>query len=92
MDISGTSSLLASRYRLREPIAAGAMGEVWRADDEVLGRAVAVKLLRSEYAGHAEILARFQAEARHASMLAHPGIVQVYDYGQDIHCAASRSW
>jgi eukaryotic-like serine/threonine-protein kinase len=83
--VSGTGSLLARRYRLREQIAAGGTGEVWRADDEVLGRAVAVKLLRPEYAGHAETLARFQAEARHAGRLAHPGIVQIYDYGQDHH-------
>jgi eukaryotic-like serine/threonine-protein kinase len=81
--VSGTWTLLASRYRLREQIAAGGTGEVWRADDAVLGRAVAVKLLRPEYAGHAETLARFQAEARHAGRLAHPGIVQVFDYGQD---------
>ena len=86
--VSGTSSLLARRYRLREQIAAGATGEVWRADDEVLGRAVAVKLLRPEYAGHAETLARFQAEARHAGRLAHPGIVHIYDYGQDQHAGA----
>lgn len=83
MAVSGTSSLLARRYRLHEPIAVGGIGEVWRADDEVLERTVAVKLLRSEYAGHAETLARFQAEARHASRLTHPGIVQVYDYGQN---------
>ena len=61
----------------------GGTGEVWRAADTVLGRAVAVKLLRPEYAGHPETLARFRAEARHAARLAHPGIVQVYDYGQD---------
>jgi serine/threonine-protein kinase len=74
---------LAGRYRLREQIATGGTGEVWRADDEVLGRAVAVKTLRPEYASHAETLTRFQAEARHAGRLAHPGVVQVYDYCQD---------
>jgi serine/threonine protein kinase len=81
--VPGTGYLLASRYRLQEQIADGGVGSVWRARDEVLGRAVAVKLLRPEYAGHAETLARFQAEAQHAARLAHPGIVQVYDYGQD---------
>jgi eukaryotic-like serine/threonine-protein kinase len=80
---SSTWSLLAGRYRLRERIAAGGTGEVWRAQDEVLRRAVAVKLLRPEYAGHAETLARFQAEARHAGQLTHHGIVQVYDYGHN---------
>jgi eukaryotic-like serine/threonine-protein kinase len=73
--------LLAGRYRLDEQIAVGGTGQVWRAADTVLGRAVAVKLLRPEYAGHAETLARFRGEARHAAQLAHPGIVQVYDYG-----------
>jgi eukaryotic-like serine/threonine-protein kinase len=73
--------LLAGRYRLDEQIAVGGTGQVWRAADTVLGRAVAVKLLRPEYAGHDETTARFRAEARHAAQLAHPGIVQVYDYG-----------
>jgi serine/threonine-protein kinase len=44
---------------------------------------VAVKLLRPEYADHPEALARFRAEARHAAGLCHPGIAQVYDYGDD---------
>jgi eukaryotic-like serine/threonine-protein kinase len=49
----------------------------------VLARPVAVKLLRSEYAEHPETLARFRAEARHAAGVSHPGIAQVYDYGED---------
>lgn len=72
--------LLGGRYRLDDRIAAGGMGEVWRARDLVLGRPVAVKLLRPGYAGNAEGLARFRAEARHAGSLSHPGIAQVYDY------------
>src|SRR5215831_815273 len=72
--------LLAGRYRLGERIAAGGMGEVWRARDLVLGRPVAVKLLRPGFAGHEEGLARFRAEARLAGSLSHPGIAQVYDY------------
>ena len=55
---------------------------MWRAVDVVLDRPVAVKLLREEYAQHAETLARFRAEARHAGSLSHPGIAQVYDYGE----------
>src|SRR5256886_13975427 len=73
--------MLADRYRLESQIAAGAVGQVWRATDLVLGRPVAVKLLRAEYTQHPEILARFRAEARHAGSLSHPGIAQVYDYG-----------
>ncbi len=74
---------LHGRYRLERRIAAGGMGEVWRARDEVLGRAVAVKILRSGYAGESSFLERFRAEARHAAALSHPGIAQVYDYGED---------
>src|SRR6516225_6455920 len=69
--------LLAGRYRLDEQIAVGGTGQVWRAADTVLGRAVAIKLLRPEYAGHAETLARFRAEARHAAQAAghdRPGV------------------
>jgi serine/threonine-protein kinase len=73
--------LLAGRYRLVSRIAGGAAGEVWRGSDVVLGRPVAVKLLRAEHAQHAEILARFRAEAQHAGSLTHPGIARVYDYG-----------
>ena len=72
--------LLEGRYRLDDRIAAGAMGEVWRATDLVLDRPVAVKLLRPGYAGHEEGLARFRAEARSAGLLSHPGIATVYDY------------
>ena len=71
---------LEGRYRLDAPIAAGGMGEVWRATDLVLDRQVAVKMLRPGYAGHEEDLARFRAEARHAGLLSHPGIAKVYDY------------
>ena len=74
--------MLAGRYRLETRIAAGAVGDVWRATDLVLARPVAVKLLRPEYAQHPETLARFAAEARHTASLTHPGIAQVYDYGE----------
>ena len=80
----GSATLaLAGRYRLEERIAAGGAGEVWRGRDKVLARAVAVKLLRPEYAQHPGTLARFRAEARHAAGVSHPGIAQVYDYGED---------
>ena len=71
---------LAGRYRLESQIAAGGVGEVWRAEDTVLTRPVAVKLLRAEFAGHAEMQERFRAEARHAGALSHPAIARVYDY------------
>jgi serine/threonine-protein kinase len=80
--VNEASVLLAGRYRLDAPIAAGGIGEVWRARDLVLDRPVAVKLLRSEYAGQPQALARFRAEARQAGSVSHPGIAQVYDYGE----------
>src|SRR4051795_13616439 len=58
------------------------MGQVWRARDVLLGRPVAVKLLRSEYTGDPAFLARFRAEATHAAALSHPNIAAVYDYGE----------
>jgi serine/threonine protein kinase len=76
--------LLAGRYRLECQIAAGGVGEVWRAEDAVLTRTVAVKLLRAELASQAETLARFRAEARHAGALSHPAIARVYDYGDPV--------
>jgi eukaryotic-like serine/threonine-protein kinase len=74
--------LLAGRYRLTDRIAAGGMGEVWRAEDSLLSRAVAVKLLPTGRAGDEAFLARFRAEARYAASLSHPGIARVYDYGE----------
>ena len=80
--MSAPGLLLARRYRLETRIAAGSVGEVWRAEDLVLGRPVAVKLLQEGYASHQQTLARFRAEARHAGSLTHPGIAHVYDYGE----------
>jgi eukaryotic-like serine/threonine-protein kinase len=74
--------LLAGRYRLTDRIAAGGMGEVWRGEDNLLNRAVAVKLLPTGRAGDDAFLARFRAEARYAASLSHPGIARVYDYGE----------
>src|SRR5215469_16366219 len=80
---TGRGQLLAGRYRLEEPIASGGAGTVWRAADTVLERMVAVKLLRPEITGDPLARATFLAEARSASRLTHPGIAQVYDYGDD---------
>jgi eukaryotic-like serine/threonine-protein kinase len=74
--------VLNRRYRLTGRIAAGGMGEVWRGTDELLGRAVAVKLLSDAHAADEQFRARFRAEARYAASLSHPGIARVYDYGE----------
>ena len=80
--MSTPGTLLGGRYQLAGRIASGAAGEVWRATDLVLSRPVAVKRLREGYAGQPEAMQRFRAEARHAGALSHPGIAQVYDYGE----------
>ncbi|MGY1741559.1 MULTISPECIES: protein kinase domain-containing protein [unclassified Blastococcus] len=73
---------LGERYELGRLIASGGMGQVWRGTDVLLGRPVAVKVLRSEYTGDPTFLARFRAEAQHAAALSHPNIASVFDYGE----------
>jgi eukaryotic-like serine/threonine-protein kinase len=73
---------LGDRYELHQLIAAGGMGQVWRAHDLALHRPVAVKVLRSEYTGDPTFVARFRAEAQHAASLSHPNIAAVFDYGE----------
>lgn len=74
--------VLGKRYRLQDRIASGGMGEVWRATDEVLGRTVAVKVLHPRMFADPGFGARFRAEARTMAALRHPGVVDVYDYGE----------
>jgi serine/threonine-protein kinase len=59
------------------------MGEVWKATDQVIGRTVAIKILKDEYMGDPGFLERFRAEARHAALVNHEGIANVYDYGEE---------
>ena len=59
------------------------MAEVYRAEDMVLERTIAVKVLRPQYAADPDFLARFQQEARFAAKVAHPNIVSVYDVGTE---------
>ena len=75
--------LLNERYQLLDVIGEGGMAVVWRAEDSLLGRQVAVKILRDQYAADPEFLARFRREARAAAALNDPGVVGVYDVGQD---------
>jgi serine/threonine protein kinase len=74
--------VLDDRYRLDHRLATGGMGDVWRATDVVLGRPVAVKVMLPALLTDPGFTARFQAEARMMATLRHPGVVQVYDYGQ----------
>ena len=79
-----TGSLLAGRYEITAPVAVGGMGEVWRARDPSLDRVVAAKVLKSEFTGDPNFLARFRNEARHTAALSHPNIASVYDYGETL--------
>jgi len=72
--------LLDNRYRLDERIATGGMGDVWRGTDVVLGRTVAVKVLRQAMTADPEFAARFYGEARMMAAFRHPGVVEVFDY------------
>jgi serine/threonine protein kinase len=77
----------AGRYEIVGELGRGAMGIVYKAVDPVIGRTVAVKTIRLSEEGtglkHAELLARFQTEARAAGLLTHPNIVVVYDAGEE---------
>ncbi len=75
-------TVLAGRYEIMRHIASGGMGDVWQGWDRILGRTVAVKLLRtpSDELGYIE---RFWAEARSMATVSHPGVVEVYDFGDD---------
>jgi len=79
-----TSGLtFGGRYQLGNRIAIGGMGEVWQATDLVIGRTVAIKILKDEYLGDPGFLERFRAEARHAALVNHEGIANVFDYGEE---------
>jgi len=72
---------LDGRYHVLERIAAGGMGEVFRAQDAVLAREVAIKVLHRSLASDQGFVERFRREARAAATLNHPNIVAVYDWG-----------
>src|SRR4051812_39410031 len=73
---------LGGRYQLSDRVAIGGMGEVWKATDRVIGRTVAIKILKDEYGGGKSFLEGLRAEARHAALVNDEGIAAVYDYGE----------
>lgn len=74
--------VLGERYELLDPIGRGGMATIYRGRDTRMERTVAIKVLREVYSTDPKFVTRFQREAKAASALQHPNIVQVYDYGQ----------
>jgi serine/threonine-protein kinase len=70
-------------YEILSPLGAGGMGEVYRARDTRLGREVAVKVLAERLAQDAELVRRFEQEARAVAALSHPNILTLYEFGRD---------
>ena len=77
--LSGT--LFASRYRVTRKLGGGGMADVYLAEDQELGRRVAIKILHARYANDEQFVERFRREATHAAGLSHPNIVSVFDRG-----------
>lgn len=75
-------TLLASRYRIVSRLGKGGMGEVFRADDLVLGQPVALKFLPEAAIGNANLLTRFYDEVRIARQISHKNVCRVYDIGE----------
>ena len=69
-------------YKIVRKIGEGGMGAVFEAQQEPIGRRVAVKILHPKYAAEPSIAARFLNEARAVNLVDHPGVVQISDYGQ----------
>ena len=77
------SIVFGGRYELRKRLARGGMAEVFLAEDQLLGRPVAVKVLFPEFAADPSFVERFRREAQAAANLNHPNIVGVYDWGRE---------
>jgi serine/threonine protein kinase len=90
-------TVLAGRYRVESTLGSGGMAVVYRAEDDILGRAVALKTLHHHYAEMPSFRRRFRQEARAMASLDHQNIVKVYDISQDgevpfivVECVSGR--
>jgi beta-lactam-binding protein with PASTA domain len=77
-----TGTLFAGRYRVTRKLGGGGMADVYLAEDQELGRRVAVKILHGRYANDEQFVERFRREATHAAGLSHPNIVSIFDRGE----------
>src|ERR671924_1012672 len=84
MAVSDTliDTLFDRRYRIVRRLGSGGMATVYLAEDEVLGRRVAIKILSGRYANDGQFVERFRREAKSAAGLSHPNIVSIYDRGE----------
>src|SRR5437660_5954861 len=84
MAVSDTliNTLFDGRYRIMRKLGAGGMANVYLAEDQELGRRVAIKLLNDRHAGDDQFIERFRREAKNAAGLSHPNIVSIYDRGE----------
>jgi eukaryotic-like serine/threonine-protein kinase len=76
------NTLFDGRYRILRKLGTGGMANVYLAEDEVLGRRVAIKILNDRHAGDDQFVERFRREAKNAAGLSHPNIVSIYDRGE----------
>src|SRR6185436_18564329 len=84
MAVSDTliNTLFDGRYRILRKLGTGGMANVYLAEDEVLGRRVAIKILNDRHAGDEQFVERFRREAKNAAGLSHPNTVSIYDRGE----------
>ena len=76
------NSIFDGRYRIVRKLGSGGMANVYLAEDQELGRSVAIKILDERHAGDDQFTERFRREAKNAAALSHPNIVSIYDRGE----------
>src|ERR671927_469325 len=84
MAVSDTliNTLFDGRYKIVRKLGAGGMADVYLAEDQELGRRVAIKMLNDRHANDEQFVERFRREAKNAAGLSHPNIVSIYDRGE----------
>ncbi|HEY2309803.1 MAG TPA: protein kinase, partial [Gaiellaceae bacterium] len=75
-------TLFDGRYRIQRKLGAGGMADVYLAEDQELGRRIAIKILNGRHANDDQFIERFRREAKNAAALNHPNIVSIYDRGE----------
>ena len=89
---SQSASLLNGRYRLLAIVAGGGMATVYKAQDTLLNRVVAIKMLREKFAQDPQFVQKFREEAQAAANLNHPNIVTIHDVGSDVVNGKGRNY